>query len=164
MRTRRLQYCQDRLTGNLRCVRIAVVLSVVLLLPLSAGAQEGVFDALLLRQDDAPQRVLPDLIPGSQIKVFIPSLPYLYTSHAVNAGFIRPARNERGWDFDLATSYRQIDERTYEFTLRQGVRFQDGSPFDADAVVMNMEYFKRQPRSAGLPAKASGWRARPVIC
>ena len=31
--------------------------------------------------------------------------------------------------------------------MRRGVRFQDGSPFNADSVLLNMEYFKRQPFS-----------------
>ncbi|MEJ1979130.1 MAG: ABC transporter substrate-binding protein [Acetobacteraceae bacterium] len=35
----------------------------------------------------------------------------------------------------LATSWRQVDDTTYEFTLRQGVKFHDGSPFTADDVV-----------------------------
>ncbi len=35
----------------------------------------------------------------------------------------------------LATSWKQPDDTTYEFTLRQGVKFHDGSPFTADDVV-----------------------------
>jgi peptide/nickel transport system substrate-binding protein len=35
----------------------------------------------------------------------------------------------------LATSWRQVDGTTIDFTLRQGVTFQDGSPFSADDVV-----------------------------
>lgn len=84
-------------------------------------------------------------LPGSHLKVFIPSLPYIYISHSINGALLRPADNERGWDYDMATSYRQIDEKTYEFSLRQGVKFQDGTPFNADAVIMNMEYFKKEP-------------------
>ena len=111
---------------------------------LAAGALSAV-EPLVLREDDAPQRVAPELVKGSHVKVFIPSLPYLYTSHSINAGLIRPSDNERGWEFDMATSYRQIDDRTYEFKLREGVQFQDGSPFNADAVVLNMAYFKKKP-------------------
>ena len=102
-------------------------------------------EPLVLREDDAPQRAVPGLFKGSHVKVFIPSLPYLYTSHSINAGLIRPSDNEQGWEFDMATSYRQIDGKTYEFKLRQGVQFQDGSPFNADAVVLNMGYFKKKP-------------------
>ncbi len=84
-------------------------------------------------------------LPGSHLKVFIPSLPYIYISHSINGALLKPADNERGWDYDMATSYRKIDEKTYEFSLRQGVKFQDGTPFNADAVIMNMEYFKKEP-------------------
>ena len=45
----------------------------------------------------------------------------------------------------MATAHQQIDDTTYEFTLRKGVLFQDGTPFNADAVVLNMEYFKKKP-------------------
>jgi len=100
---------------------------------------------LVLRPDDASTRAAPRLTEGSHVKVFIPSLPYLYTSHAVNGALIRPSGDERGWEYDMAVDHQQIDDTTYEFRLRQGVRFQDGTPFNADAVILNMEYFKKAP-------------------
>ncbi|MDM8556517.1 ABC transporter substrate-binding protein [Desulfococcaceae bacterium HSG7] len=84
-------------------------------------------------------------VPGSHIKVYIPSLPYIYISHAINGALLRPADNERGWSYDMATSHNQTDDKTYEFTLRKGVLFQDGTHFNADAVVENMKYFKEKP-------------------
>ena len=84
-------------------------------------------------------------VPGSHIKVFIPSLPYIYISHAINGALLRPSGHPRGWDYDMATDHRQLDATTYEFTLRRGVRFQDGTPFNADAVIENMHYFKKKP-------------------
>ena len=85
------------------------------------------------------------VVPGSHLKVFIPSLPYIYISHSINGALLRPANNDRGWDYDMATGYQQIDDKTYEFTLRKGVQFQDGTPFNADSVVLNMKYFKEKP-------------------
>lgn len=38
----------------------------------------------------------------------------------------------------LATAWRQEDERSWVFALRPGVRFHDGTPFDAAAVVANV--------------------------
>src|SRR4030088_3827082 len=35
----------------------------------------------------------------------------------------------------LATSWKQVDATTIEFTLREGVTFQNGDPFTADDVV-----------------------------
>tara|TARA_Y100001937_G_scaffold122287_2_gene182730 strand:- start:300302 stop:302980 length:2679 start_codon:yes stop_codon:yes gene_type:complete len=39
----------------------------------------------------------------------------------------------------LATSWKAVDERTYEFELRRGVRFHDGSPFDAEDVKFTID-------------------------
>lgn len=46
----------------------------------------------------------------------------------------------------LATEWRLIDDLTWEFKLRQGVTFHDGSPFSAKDVVYS---FKRIPAAAG---------------
>ena len=40
---------------------------------------------------------------------------------------------------ELAESWRAIDETTWEFTLRDGVRFHDGTAFDAEAVAFSIE-------------------------
>ncbi|MFC1415531.1 ABC transporter substrate-binding protein [Streptacidiphilus cavernicola] len=58
----------------------------------------------------------------------------------------------------LASSWTVApDGVTWTFTLRKGVTFQDGTPFDADAVVFNLDrYFKKGSRyySAALGAAA----------
>lgn len=100
---------------------------------------------LHFRPDDSAQRPAAQLTPGSHLRVYLPSLPYLYVSHAINGAFFRPANNARGWKYDLATSHTQISDTIYEFTLRQGVQFQDGTPFNADMVMLNMQYFKKKP-------------------
>ena len=66
---------------------------------------------------------------------------------------------ERLIDFDtegqlvphLATSWRWLDERTLEFTLRQGVTFHNGEVFDAEIVKLNWQENTRlrQPFRAG---------------
>jgi peptide/nickel transport system substrate-binding protein len=40
----------------------------------------------------------------------------------------------------LATAWRWIDDRTLEFDLRQGVKFHNGEPFDADDVVHTINF------------------------
>ncbi|WP_269748187.1 ABC transporter substrate-binding protein [Enterovibrio coralii] len=92
-----------------------------------------------------PMGTIAKPVEGSHLKVFIPSLPYIYISHSINAALLKPANNEKGWEYDMAVSHRKIDDKTYEFDLRRGVKFQDGSPFNADAVLLNMEYFKKAP-------------------
>ncbi len=39
----------------------------------------------------------------------------------------------------LATSWRAVDPTTWEFKLRQGVRFQDGSDFTAEDVAFSID-------------------------
>ncbi|MEH6636692.1 MAG: ABC transporter substrate-binding protein [Halioglobus sp.] len=98
-----------------------------------------------LSNDPAPAEISGELLPGSHVKLFLPNLPYLAISHAINASLVRPADNERGWQYDLAHSHRSIDDQVWEFQLRKGVNFQDGTPFNANSVMQNMDYFKRQP-------------------
>lgn len=49
----------------------------------------------------------------------------------------------------LAVSWKAIDETTWEFKLRRGVRFHDGSPFTADDVLFT---FGRAPDVPGSPS------------
>ena len=49
----------------------------------------------------------------------------------------------------LAVSWKPIDDTTWEFKLRQGVTFHDGSPFTADDVVFT---FQRAPNVEGSPS------------
>ena len=41
---------------------------------------------------------------------------------------------------ELATKWEQIDPTTWRFTLRQGVKFHDGSPFNAEAAAEALNY------------------------
>ena len=49
----------------------------------------------------------------------------------------------------LAVSWNPIDDTTWEFKLRKGVKFHDGSPFTADDVVFT---FQRAPNVEGSPS------------
>lgn len=49
----------------------------------------------------------------------------------------------------LATAWRVVDDLTWEFTLRQGVTFHDGTPFTADDVIAT---FRRVPTVPNSPA------------
>ncbi len=40
----------------------------------------------------------------------------------------------------LATSWEWVDDRTIQFTLREGVTFHDGSPLNAEAVAVSINY------------------------
>ena len=43
----------------------------------------------------------------------------------------------------LATAWRQVDDKTLEFDLRQGVKFHDGEEFDADDVVYTLNFVSK---------------------
>jgi len=58
----------------------------------------------------------------------------------------------------LATSWATADSRTWTFTLREGVRFHDGAPLDAAAVVANLDDLRKQ---RGFPGRAA--RAGPFV-
>jgi ABC-type transport system substrate-binding protein len=51
----------------------------------------------------------------------------------------------------LATGWRWVDDRTLEMTLRQGVKFHNGEPFDAAVVMLNWDEntHLQQPFRAG---------------
>ena len=130
---------------------LSVLLAVFISALVSASASE--IPDIGLKQDPASLETDGTFKAGSHVKLFLPNLPYLAISHAVNASLVRPADNERGWQYDLATSHKSIGDRIWEFTLRKGVRFHDGSPFTADSVLLNMAYFKKAPFSfSKLPA------------
>lgn len=43
-------------------------------------------------------------------------------------------KDENGFQPRLATAWEAVDERTWRLSLREGVTFHDGTPFDAEAV------------------------------
>ncbi len=47
----------------------------------------------------------------------------------------------------LATSWKLVDNTTWEFKLRKGVTFHDGSPFTADDVIFSIERIPNVPNS-----------------
>ena len=126
---------------------MARLLTIGLLTLIPAVLQQalGALPDIGLVEDPAPAEVSNTLRTGSHVKLFLPSLPYLAISHAVNASLVRPADNKQGWQYDLAVSHRSFDDKVWEFQLRRGVTFQDGSAFDAESVILNMSYFQRQP-------------------
>jgi len=56
----------------------------------------------------------------------------------------------------LAAAWRWVDDLTLEFDLRQGVKFQDGQPFDAEDVVYTLN-FVSNPANKVLNTTNVGW-------
>ena len=61
----------------------------------------------------------------------------------------------------LATKWKQSSPTAWDFTLRQGVKFQDGTPFDADSVVFALTKLLKSatPPRAFKPSQISGVQA-----
>ena len=49
----------------------------------------------------------------------------------------------------LAESWRNVDDLTWEFRLREGVRFHDGTPFEAEDVAFSLARVPQVPNSPG---------------
>jgi peptide/nickel transport system substrate-binding protein len=56
---------------------------------------------------------------------------------------------ESRWQPGLAESWRLVDDTTWEFKLRRGVTFHDGSPFTAADVVFSLERIPAIPNNPG---------------
>ncbi|CAE10496.1 PUTATIVE PERIPLASMIC BINDING PROTEIN [Wolinella succinogenes] len=135
------------------------------LLTLGLLAQESSY-----REDDSASRAIKERDSRSHIKVLFPSMPYVYVSRLINEGLVRLAENDQGWEYSLATDCPKLSPTLYECTLRQGVRFQDGTPFNADSVIKNFDYFLAQPfnytdihRSLKAVEKVSPYKIRLIL-
>lgn len=117
----------------------------LLLVLMSFGYTEEWKNPFYYRSDDTASMLINERVSSSHIKVFLPTMPYLYVSKLVNGTLVRSSGNRQGWEYMMATSYTKIDDLTYEFSLRKGVLFQDGTPFNADSVVENFDYFMKDP-------------------
>lgn len=62
----------------------------------------------------------------------------------------------------LATAWSNPDPLTWRFTLRQGVKFHDGSPFTAEYVVFSIERAKALTSNVRQYANAMGTPARSM--
>jgi ABC-type transport system substrate-binding protein len=65
----------------------------------------------------------------------------------------------------LAESYKEINETTYEFTLRQGITFQDGTPFNATAVwfSLNRLLIIDGTSGSGVHGSQAAWMVQQLI-
>ncbi len=109
------------------------------------SANNNLVSKFEFREDDSLSRVAPKLLPNSHINIFLPSIPYSYIAKSTNAGLIRSYDNKQGWVYDLAKSYKRVDDYTYIFTLRENLKFQNGEPFTIDDAIYNLEFFRKNP-------------------
>ena len=64
--------------------------------------------------------------------------------------------NTHEYKGQLAKSWKQIDDRTLEFDLREGVKFHNGEEFDADSVVYTLN-FVADPKNKAVTQQNVQW-------
>ncbi|RNB97019.1 hypothetical protein EDM60_05850 [Brevibacillus parabrevis] len=92
--------------------------------PAKSEAADGTQTLIIARQSDA-NNLDPHFISAINAASVV--------HHKVYEGLIRRDENMEFKPM-LATEWKQLDEVTWEFKLRQGVVFHDGTPFNAEAV------------------------------
>ncbi|MCY4179648.1 MAG: ABC transporter substrate-binding protein [Litoreibacter sp.] len=71
-------------------------------------------------------------------------------------GLVLRNQETNEYEGNLATGYTWIDDTTLEFTLREGVTFHNGEPFNADDVVFTMN-FVADPDNGVNPQRNVSW-------
>ena len=104
--------------------------------------------------------VLPQAVQAKELTIGLASEPTAIDPHFHNLGpnnamathiFSRLIEQDEKQRLmpGLAESWTTVDDLTWEFKLRQGVSFHDGSPFTADDVLFS---FQRAPNVEGSPS------------
>jgi len=104
----------------------AVVLSV--LLPHSSWAQDGTVTIVL---SDEPSTLDPCQAQSNAVgRVNLGNIVETLTRRDSATGELQPS---------LATSWTRVDDLTWRFQLREGVKFHDGTPFNAEAAKQSID-------------------------
>jgi len=112
--------------------------------PALAGKQDGI---LRMAYDQAPENIDP-YYNNVRIGVILAANVWdtlLYRD---------PVTNE--YKPHLARSWTQVDDRTLEFELREGIKFHNGEPFDADSVVYTLN-FVADPKNKAVTQANVNW-------
>jgi peptide/nickel transport system substrate-binding protein len=94
---------------------------------------------------------------GAELKIGLRAEPsmdphfiYIRTNLAYSAHvYSKLVSSDENWKRgpDLATSWKTIDDKTWEFKLRKGVKFHDGSNFTAEDVVFSINRIPKLPNN-----------------
>ena len=71
--------------------------------------------------------------------------------------------NEGGFIPGLATEWKNIDELTWEFTLRDDVTFHNGKPFTAEDVKQNIEYILKEENNSFYRSRWTAFKEVKVV-
>ena len=68
----------------------------------------------------------------------------------------------KGWKPMLAVSWKRVNETTYQFRLRENVKFHNGEPFDAEAVKFSIDRLLGRVDKSFLPPTVA-WHAYDTV-
>jgi peptide/nickel transport system substrate-binding protein len=123
----------------IRRARAATALALMALaLPLTSCGESGTDGSAPVESDTLRMGVvgLPAMLGNPYASL---NAPTIYTWSAIFDGltYVGNDGQVKPW---LATSWRQTGPLVWEFTLREGVTFSNGEPFNADAVLNAVDY------------------------
>jgi peptide/nickel transport system substrate-binding protein len=120
-------------------VRLGLVLALSLGFSTAAEAADGPHDITIV-VPDAVKDLEPCRSTANDIgRIIQENVTETLTAIDAKSGQIVPR---------LATDWKAVDANTWQFTLRQGVKFHDGSDFDADTVVHTLTRMMDPSRDA----------------
>src|SRR5467141_3899301 len=108
--------------------RLASCLAVVFLLATASGGAAQPAQLLISQPAEATT-----MDPGRSTQVL--TVNYFYNLYDTLTRWDNTMRLQPG----LATSWKNVNETTWEFTLRQGVKFHDGAPLTVEDVKATLE-------------------------
>jgi peptide/nickel transport system substrate-binding protein len=141
---KRRSLARQCLTSSTALAAAVLALGLAFAVPASAGKKT---DTLGMAYDQAPESVDP-YFNNVRIGVIIAANVWdtlLYRD---------PVTHE--YKGQLAKSWKQIDDRTLEFELRQGVKFHNGEEFDADSVAYTLN-FVADPKNKAVTQQNVQW-------
>jgi peptide/nickel transport system substrate-binding protein len=125
----------------------ALAATLVVAAPAWAGKKN---DTLNMAYDQAPESVDPYF---NNVRIGV-----ILTANVWDTLLYRdPVTHE--YKGQLAKSWRQVDDKTLEFELRQGVKFHNGEDFDADSVVHTLT-FVADPANKAVTQQNVQWIQR----
>lgn len=116
---------------------------------------------------------VPEVEASEPLRIAMPAIPKSLDPHRDPAGQMLPIfrlafdglvkADESGRPTPvLAESWKLVNDTTWQFTLRRGVRFQDGEPFNAEVVKWNIER-AQDPKNSVYSARVKPIAAVEVV-
>lgn len=133
----------------MKLAHLMVILAMVFTLcvgPVHSAPAPGTITIVL---QDEPQSIDPQMTSTSDVgKPLLQNVVETLTELNAETGEIMPR---------LATSWKKVDANTWQFSLREGVKFHDGEDFNANVAVFNFKRLYSDKKKAHIRDKYLGY-------